>query len=84
MNWLESILYGFISGLSEFMPVSSQAHQAILLFLFGETEDPVLMRLFTKLGVMAALLYTSRTLLKRLQKEQQLKKVPKRRRRRQL
>ena len=83
MNWLESILYGFLSGLSEFMPVSSQAHQTILLYLFGETDDPVLLRLFVRVGVLAALLYASRTLLKRLQRELQLKKVPKRRRRRQ-
>lgn len=83
MNWLESILYGFLSGLSEFMPVSSQAHQTILLYLFGETDDPALLRLFVRVGILAALLYASRALLKRLQRELQLKKVPKRRRRRQ-
>ena len=83
MNWLESILYGFLSGLSEFMPVSSQAHQTILLYLFGETESSVLLRLFVRLGALVGLLYASRALLMRLQKALQLKKVSKRRRRRQ-
>lgn len=42
MNWLESIIYGLVSGFSEFLPISSPAHQAILLRLFGvDQRDPV-------------------------------------------
>lgn len=41
-SWLESLLYGFISGLTEFLPVSSRAHQQILLHLLGkDVRDPV-------------------------------------------
>ena len=42
MDWIESLIYGLISGLSEFMPISSSAHQQILMHLFGiDSRDPV-------------------------------------------
>lgn len=42
MNWLQSILYGLVSGLTEFLPVSSHAHQQLLLSFFGvDALDPV-------------------------------------------
>ncbi len=53
MNWLEGLIYGLISGLAEFMPVSSQAHQRIMLHMFGlDAADPV-----RDLAVHLALLY---------------------------
>lgn len=42
LNWLESIIYGLISGFAEFLPISSRGHQQLLLHLFGAHErDPV-------------------------------------------
>ena len=42
MNWLEGLLYGIVSGLSDFLPISSTAHQILLINLFGmDTRDPV-------------------------------------------
>ena len=42
MNWIESLIYGFISGLSEFLPFSSKAHQELAMLLFGTSQnDPV-------------------------------------------
>ena len=35
LNWLQSIIYGFVSGLMDILPVSAQAHRALLLKLFG-------------------------------------------------
>lgn len=35
IGWLESLLYGLLSGFTEFVPVSAQAHGAILRRLFG-------------------------------------------------
>lgn len=43
MNWLQSMIYGFVSGLTEFIPVSSRGHQAIMLEMFGQsTSNPIL------------------------------------------
>lgn len=35
IGWLESLLYGLLSGFTEFVPVSAQAHGAVLRRLFG-------------------------------------------------
>lgn len=43
MNILESLVYGFVAGISEIMPISSQAHRYIVANLFGaEQYDPIL------------------------------------------
>lgn len=42
LNWLEAILYGLISGIAEFLPVSSRAHQSVLKQLFGGGNTAVL------------------------------------------
>jgi len=39
MNFLEAIIYGVIQGLSEFLPVSSSGHLALLPYVF-KIEDP--------------------------------------------
>lgn len=42
MNWVQCIILGLISGLSEFIPASVTAHQRIVTLLFGVNEsDPV-------------------------------------------
>jgi len=83
MSLLESIIYGLVCGFAEFMPISSQAHRAILNCLFGvETEHP-LMVFFLYLGSFLALLVSSRSLLKRLQKEYKQARLSRRRSRRQ-
>ena len=39
MNFFETCLYGLISGLAEFFPVSADAHQLLVRLLFG-VEGP--------------------------------------------
>ena len=42
MSFFNSIFYGFISGITEILPVSSQAHQALMRYLFGvDTRIPI-------------------------------------------
>lgn len=81
MNLLESVLYGLISGLAEFLPVSSQAHQAIMLHLFG-AKDNGLLQLFVHVGMLAALLISFHPLITRLNREMRLAQLPRKRRRR--
>lgn len=35
LNFIKSLLYGLIVGISEFLPISSQGHQAIFGAVFG-------------------------------------------------
>ena len=82
MEWFESILYGFASGLTEFLPVSSQAHQALLLKLFGGSSGPLL-ELLLHAGMLLGLYSCLRQQLQRIAREDRLARVPARRRKRQ-
>jgi len=84
INWLQSILLGCISGLTDILPVSAQAHRLVLLKLFGINGEPVLLRLLIHLSTMFALYYCCRGQILRLTRAQKLVKIPKRRRKRPL
>lgn len=81
VSLLESVIYGLISGLAECLPVSSQAHQAIMLHLFGAKDHGVL-QLFVHAGILLALLMGSRPQITRLHRETRLAQLPRKRRRR--
>lgn len=82
MNWFESLLYGIVSGFSEFLPIPMQAHQSIMLRLFGSENVPIL-QLFIHIAVLAALIVCSKDQMNGLYREMRLAAVPARRRRRQ-
>lgn len=82
MNFFESCLYGLFSGLAEFLPVSAEAHQLLLRLLFGEEGKLPLLNLFVHIGALLALLGCTKEYLRRLYREYQLKKTPRRRCRR--
>lgn len=63
MNWLQSVLYGFLTGASDVLPVSSRAHGILLLKIFGTTIDGNLMQLFLHLAAMLAIYMSSRPTL---------------------
>lgn len=84
LNLFESILYGFLSGLTEILPVSGQAHRNLMLQLLGQPEEQVLLRLMIRFGVLAALYYSCQNHILRMIRARKLAKVPKRRRKRPL
>ena len=43
ISWLQSAMLGFVSGLSEPLPVSAEAHLAVLARFFGTGEISPLM-----------------------------------------
>ena len=83
ISLIESILYGLFCGFAEFLPVSSQAHRNILNCLFGVDQEEPLMAMFLHIGALLALVVSSRSLLQRLQRELEIKRVARRRSRRQ-
>ena len=82
IKWLESLLLGLISGATEFMPVSSSSHEALLLRMFGVAQLHPLMSLAIHIGVIVALFLSTSDQLTRMQREYRYAKLPKRRRKR--
>lgn len=84
MNWFQSLIFGLFSGLSDVMPVSSQAHKAILLKLFGENAEDPLLRLVIHVAILAALYYCCSNHIQRIIRQLRLSRIPKKRRKRPL
>lgn len=84
LNWLQSILYGFLAGLTDILPVSAQAHQVLLLKFYGISGSMEPMDLTIHLGIFAALYLSCRSQLVRISRARALARVPKRKRRRPL
>lgn len=83
MGWLEIIIYALISGIAEFLPVSSVAHQSILLKLFGCTENMAALNFTVHFGALAALYINCQSHLAAFGRTQRILSIPKRRRKRQ-
>ena len=79
LNWLETTLYGLVSGLTEVLPISSQAHQMILLNMLGINESNHLLNLFVRLGILFALLLAYGQNLRRCYNEHKLSNSVRRR-----
>ena len=84
LNWFESFLYGLFSGLADILPVSSQAHQILLLKFFGISGSSGFLSLLIHLSIFAALYLNSRSYIIRISRAMRLARVPKRRRKRPL
>lgn len=82
-TFLEGLLYAFVSGLAEFMPVSSAAHRHIMLKLFGMNTAHPMMDLFVHGGALFAVLMSCKNQIRKLQREDRLRKIPRQRRKRQ-
>ncbi len=73
MNWLASLLYGLISGFSEFLPISSKAHQNLFMLLAGaEQADPV-RDLLVHIAIILSVCVTCRPMLEQLRRERRYK-----------
>lgn len=84
LTWIESIVYGLISGIADIFPVSATAHRTLLLKIFGETKDLSLMRFFVHLGVFGAVFFHCQPHMVRFLRAKRLSRVPKHRRKRPL
>ena len=84
LNWLQSLLFGLISGLTDILPVSAQAHRMLMLKFFGVKSITSLLALMMHLSVFAALYLSSRGQFVRMNRARALARVPKRKRKRPL
>lgn len=84
LNWFQSVLYGLLSGLMDILPVSAQAHRALLLKFYGIKGNGDLLNLLIHLGILCALYWNSQSQLIRMSRARALARVPKRKRKRPL
>jgi undecaprenyl-diphosphatase len=56
MGWLEALVLGIVQGLTEFLPISSSAHQSIVGQLFGGEDVGAAFTAITQLGTEAAVI----------------------------
>lgn len=54
MTWFEAVIYGLIQGLSEFLPVSSSGHLALLPYVMSIPDPGVVFDLMMHLGTALA------------------------------
>ena len=71
LNWLQSLAFGLVSGLTDILPVSSQAHQKLLLTFFGETGTIPVTRLVTHAAAFVTVLVCVWGQLGRIRRAQQ-------------
>lgn len=84
LNWLQSILFGLVSGAADIVPVSGQAHRLLLLKFFGVNQLPNLLALLLHLSVAAALYLSSQGQFVRMNRARALARIPKKKRKRPL
>lgn len=81
LNWFEAIIYGLVSGMSEFLPASSRAHQAIMRQLFGGGNTNVL-DLMIHLAIFVSLILSSQKPIRLLNRTRKILVLPSNRRKR--
>jgi len=76
MSWLRTIFYALLSGFTEFLPVSSRAHQMLYMKLFGMDGSMPVLNLFVHLGELVAVLFCCWPIILRLRRGQQHRRRP--------
>ena len=84
LNWFQGIIYGFVSGLMDILPVSAQAHRVLLLKLFGTRGSSDLLHLMLHFALVCALYFSCSGHVVRMSRARQLSRIPKRKRKRPL
>lgn len=72
MSILGSIIYGLVSGLAQFLPVSTQAHQLIVMQIFGVDQRDPIRDLLVHIALLAAVYIGCSAMFSRLRREHQI------------
>ena len=70
MQFIESIIYGIVSGLTEIFPVSSQANQMVMRHLFGVSQKEPIRDLLVHIAILAAVFLACRGMFIKIRREQ--------------
>ena len=83
-NWYESLIMGIVTGITEILPVSSEAHNQIVLKMLGKTQNPHIMQLLIHIAILVALILSCHPHILKMIRAKKLARVPKRKRKRPL
>ena len=83
-GWLQSLLLGVITGLTEILPVSVQAHNRILIKFMGRGDAPALLNLFMHMAIFAAVYLSSQVHILKMVRAKNMSRIPKKKRKRPL
>ena len=83
MNLIQSLIMGFVSGFAELLPISAEAHRALLRTFFGMSSEDAVFRLLVHLASFIGLFYATREDIMKLRTASALMKIPAKRRRHQ-
>lgn len=84
LSAIEHLVYGFVSGLTEILPVSERAHSALLLKILGADGISNLPVLLMRIAVLAATYLSCQSQLVKMTRARRLARIPKKRRKRPL
>lgn len=60
MNFLQSIIIGFVQGVGEFLPISSSGHLVLFYTLFNINQDTILLSIFLHIATLFSVIYVYR------------------------
>ena len=69
MYWLKSLFYGFVCGLSEYLPISSSGHQMLFTGLFGSQIKNPISDLLIHLSLLAVIVFSNYSFIMRIRRE---------------
>ena len=78
-SFIQSFLFGLVSGVTDILPVSAEAHKVLLLQLFGVDSEPGVLRLIIHFATFAGLYFGCQNHLQRIFRQQRLRSRSKRR-----
>lgn len=82
LNILQSVLMGIVSGLAEMLPVSAEAHRALMRTFFGIDSEDAVFSLLIHTACLIAINWHYRNEIMDLRRTNYLMKIPPRRRKR--
>lgn len=83
-SWFESLITGIVTGLTEILPVSSEAHSHILLKFLGENSIPELTSLLSHIAILTAVVVACHPHIMKMIRAKKLARIPKKKRKRPL
>ncbi len=83
LNWLQSLVYGLIAGVSEFLPICSESHKLLFARMTGVGDQQSAYSAVARVACLAALLLTCWPRILKMRRESHIASLSPRKRKRQ-